>query len=243
MSNLSKTNIFQKETVYLGGKPIADIYYHKDEGREPAIFKDFSKEYRKLIDFFELQPPKIQIQFIYSRVEMDKHWGSKSSWVSAMVDNNNPHLIYIFSPLVFEKLTGHKQKEIPTIITHEIAHTFVTEINRRCFYWVNEGVCEFVINEKYTDPIKPENWSWFKKHLTDPKTNWPEQADHQGYAISSKLVAYIHARFGKKVVLDLLRIKRIPAKNIKAKMGQILGGDFDKFVTEFEKTLSNREIS
>ncbi len=243
MNSLPKTNIFQKETLYLGDKPIVDVCYQMNEGKELAIFKDFSKEYRKLIDFFELQPPKIQIQFIYSRVEMDKHWGSKGSWVSAMVDNNNPLLIYIFSPLVFEKLTGHKQKEMPTIIIHEIAHTFVTEINERCFYWVNEGVCEFVINEKYADPIKPENWSWFKKHLTDPETNWPEQADHQGYAISYKLVAYIHARFGKETVLDLLTIKRIPAKNVKVKMSQILGGDFDKFVANFEKTLSILKIS
>lgn len=228
----------KKEVFSLDGKEIAGFYYLKDKQSELEPFRDFVDEYKKLIGFFGVQPPKVNIHFLYSRAEMDKHWGEKTTWVMAMVDNKNPYLVYIFSPSVFKELTGHARDEMLPIVVHELAHTFVSQINERCFYWMNEGVCEFVIGEEYIKPIEAKNWVWFKEHLTNPETGWLEQANHQGYPISTKLVGYIIQKRGKKAVIALLKIKRVPDKDLKNKMDSIVSGGFDKLICDFEKTLN-----
>lgn len=228
----------KKETFSLGNHVIADLYYQDEKEIEP--FKDLSKEYQKLIDFFEVQPPKIKIQLVYTRGEMDKHWGAKSEkWLQAMVDNNDPYLIYIFSPTVFEEVTNKKKAVILSTIMHEIAHTFVSEINDRCFAWVNEGICEFVTGQDSYGKVEKDSWLWLKNNdvLIDPEIKWSELTEHQGYAISYHLVKYIVEKYGKEVIFDILRIKRVPDKNLKRKMDKLLGGSFDGFTEDFEKTL------
>jgi len=131
-----------KEALCSNGMEIVDVFYKNDKELELAPLKFLPDKYEELIDFFNVQPPKIKINFVYSRNEMDKYWVSKSM-VLAMVDNEDPYLIYIFSPSVFEVMTKHRVAEMLPIIIHEIAHTFVTEINGRCFSWMNEGICEF----------------------------------------------------------------------------------------------------
>lgn len=232
-----------KETFWLKDKEIADIYYRRDKDQEIAPFKYLPNKYAELIDFFGVQPPKIKLNFIYSRSEMDKHWGSKST-VSAMVDNKDPYLIYFFSPLVFEKITKLKINEILPIIVHEAAHTFVTEINGRCFSWINEGVCEFASEVVYKEKIERKNWEWFRHNnvFIDTEIGWGDLIDHQGYNISSRLASYIIKRCGKNTVFDLLRIKRVPDKDIKNKMSRILGSNFDTFLDDFEETINDEIV-
>jgi len=225
-----------KETFWLKDKEIADVYCRNNNELEVASLEKLPYKYAELIDFFGVQPPKIKINFIYSRTEMDKHWGSKSM-ISAMVDNQDPYLIYIFSPLVFEKITNHKVTEMLPIIVHETAHAFVTEINGRCFSWVNEGICEFVSGFAYEEQIEKKNWDWFRCNnvFIDTEIGWDNLIDHQGYNISTKLVRYIVKRCGKEAAFGLLKINRVPDKEIKNKMREILGSDFDAFLDDFEK--------
>lgn len=230
----------KKEEFDLNGQVIADLYYRDDKEKEMAPFQNLTKEYHKLIDFFGVQPPKIKIQLLYDREEMDKHWGTKSpSWLQAMVDNHDPYLIYIFSPLVFEKVTKKKKEEILPTIVHEAAHTFVSEMNDRCFAWANEGICEFVTGKDSYGKIEKDNWLWFKNNdvLFDPAIDWSELTGHQGYAISYRLIKYIVEKYGKDAVFSIIRIKRVPDKDLKKKMGQLLGGSFDRFVEDFEDTI------
>lgn len=232
----------KSETIYLKNRAIVDIYYRDDIEKELEPFKGLDKEYQKLIDFFNVSPPRIKVQFLYSRNEMDKKWGSKTeSWLQAMVDNSDPCLIYIFSPTCFEQMTGCKKEEMLRTLVHEIAHTFVSEINNKCFYWINEGVCQFMEGEySSSKEIAKENWLWFKNKnvLIDSDIPWDEQTNYQGYLISYVLVKYIVEVYGKDAVISLLKIKRAPDKNLKDKLGKLLNGDFDKFIDDFEKTLN-----
>lgn len=172
---------------------------------------------------------------------MDKHWGRKSDkWLCAMVDSKSIYVIYIFSPMVFEKLTPYKKSDIVPIVVHETAHTFVSQINKRCFYWINEGICQFVEKRKFDKPISKKEWSWFKKNdiLTDAEISWPAIIEHEGYKISFFLTKYIIKKYGKEAVIKLLEIRRDSKdKKLKQKMGKILGGDLDNFLAEFEKTI------
>lgn len=138
-----------KKTIKLNNQPIVDFYYIETDKTIGEATKSFVKNYKKLIGFFGVQPPEVSIHFIYIRKEMDKHWGEKSGkWLCAMVDSKSIYAIYIFSPLIFEKLTTHTKDEIIPTIIHEVAHAFVSQINKRCFSWANEGVCQFVENRK-----------------------------------------------------------------------------------------------
>jgi len=240
--SIRKRCIQTKKTFYLNNKAIVDFYYRKDSVKELRVFKNFTEEYKKLVRFFNVNPPKVKVHFVYTRKEMDEHWGSKSK-ICAMVDNKDPYLVYIFSSLVFERLTNCKKKDIFPIIIHEIAHTFVTQINKRCFAWMNEGVCEYVTSENaHSNVIKKKNWSWFKENeiLINPSISWHKLMNYEGYQLSYNLVKYIIKKYGRESVFNLLKIRRVKDKKIKDKMSKILGGDFDKFVVDFEKTIKLR---
>lgn len=170
---------------------------------------------------------------------MDKYWGSKSS-ITAMVDNKDPFKIYIFSPLVFEKLTNYKKSDILPIIIHETAHAFITKINKRCFAWVNEGLCEYLSGDiSLNNIVKRKNWLWFKNNeiLNNPNISWRKIMEYEGYKISYNLVKYIVKKYKKDAIFKLLEIRRVKDKNIKEKINKILGGDFNKFLISFEKNL------
>src|SRR3989339_1072467 len=146
---MDEKNKTKKESFYLSDKNIADVYYRKDDNSVVPYLRQFTKRYKELVLFFGVYPPKVRLRFIYTRAEMNKHWGGKTEkWLCGMVDPKSIYIIYIFSPLVFEKLTTHKKDEIISTVIHETAHTFVSQINKKCFAWVNEGVCQFLENNK-----------------------------------------------------------------------------------------------
>lgn len=235
-----KKNKIKKESLYLNSKVIADVYYKENDTTVTPYLKQFLKQYKRLIDFFNVQPPKIYIYFVYTRIEMDKHWGRKSK-ITAMVDNKNPYLIYIFSPLVFEKLTTHKKYEILPTIIHETAHTFVTQINKRCFAWANEGVCQYVEGKNiHNNIVKKENWEWFKENkiLIDPVISWRIIMEHEGYKIAYLIVKYIIKLCGKQAIIDILSIRRMNRdRQIEQKISKILKSDLSVFLNKFEKKL------
>ncbi len=230
----------KKKSLYLNNKVIADVYYRDNDTTIAPYLKKFTKYYKQLIDFFDVQPSKIYIHFVYTRKEMDKYWGSKSK-ITAMVDNKNPYLIYIFSPLVFEKLTTHKKHEILPTIIHEIAHTFVTQINKRCFAWANEGICQYAEGKNvHSNIVKKKNWEWFKENkiITNPVISWRVVMEYDGYKISYLLVKHIIELCGKQAIIKILSIRRTNRdKQIKQKISRILKSDIDVFLDVFEKKL------
>lgn len=180
--------------------------FDKDKYKELLLDK-----YIELKDFFGVEPAeKIVIEYIYSRGRMDQLWGDKTK-ISAMVDNHNPYKIYIYHPSVFETFTDKKLDEIIPILTHEVAHTFVTEINHRCFAWMNEGICEYVLDtDLYDNKFNKVDWDWFVKNgvFLDPKRSWSKLLLRSGYEISFNLVKYIIEKFGKQKFFKLLAVYR-----------------------------------
>ena len=236
---IKKQNIIKQ--VKINNKIIAVFCYEKNDNSVDKYIKEFIKQYKKLIKFFNKQPPKITINFIYTRKEMDKHWGAKSpGWLNGMVDNKNPYQIYIFSPKVTRKLTNSKKSEILPTIVHETAHAFVTEINERCYYWMNEGICQYVEAKNVKNNIvKKKDWVWFidNNAFWDPDLEWKIQANHDGYKIAYNLVKYILGTKGKNNFIKLLRIKREgDSEKLKQKINKIVG-DMDLLLDIFGKNL------
>lgn len=230
-----------KKSIKINNKIVADFYYKGNDNLVEPYIKKFTNQYKKLIKFFNKYPPKITINFIYTRKEMDNYFGEKSpKWLCGMVDNKDMYKMYIFSPLVFEKLTTHKKDEILPTIIHETAHAFVSQINKKCFAWMNEGICQYVENDKKDyKKIKEKNLKWFIENniFFNPKIKWNIQVEHEGYKISFNLVKYILKTKGKNKFIQLLKIKREgnPEK-LKQKMNKIVC-NMDLLLINFSKKL------
>ncbi|MFH1610872.1 MAG: hypothetical protein ABIA91_03205 [Patescibacteria group bacterium] len=236
-----KNNQTTIQSIKINNKVIADFCYKKNDNSIEPYIKGFTKQYKELIKFFNKQPLKITINFVYTRKEMNKHWGVKSrKRLCAMVDNDNVYVIYIFSPLVFEKLTIYKQTEILPTIIHETAHTFVTEINKKSFAWMNEGICQYLEKQNNQDNvIKKKNWEWFIENniFFDPDIKWSKQVEYDGYKISYNLVNYILKTKGKNKFIKLLKIRREGGlEELKQKMNKVVG-DMDLLLNKFSQKL------
>lgn len=228
-------NKFLKKKIF---NWLIEIFYKIDEKLETEIFKNIEIEYKKLVDFFGFNPnKKIKIKLLYKREEMDELVWEKNNF-SALVDNKNPYLIYIFSPIFFEEITLNNPSHIIPIITHELAHTFVTKINTRCFSWLNEWTCDLV-SEELENVIKLDNWKWFRENniLINTEISWLKLVEHQWYRISLNLADYICKIYWKEKLFELLKIRRIKKINIYKKMSEIIWKDFEEFLNDFEKTI------
>jgi len=222
-------------------KTAAVFYYRTNDASVRPYLQHFTKQYNKLQNFFKVTPPPLEIRFIYTRAEMSLHWGRPAPrWLSGMVDNDNQYLIYIYSPLVIAILTTEQQSIIMPTIIHETAHAFVTVLNERCFYWINEGICQYLEGKKVSHSLITEkNWHWFTAHngLTNPDLSWREMVNHNGYAIAHRLAAFILKTRGKQAILQLIKIRRVLDQTIIKKMEQIIGQQLSTFLIQFKKTL------
>lgn len=232
-----------KHPYILNEKVVANFYYKKGDNSVSEIIERYDKEYLKIIDFFGFNPNKIiEVRFLYRRSDMDKLWGEKSPrWLCGMVSPKCFNKVYIFSPLVFEKLTTHKIEEILPTLIHETCHVFISEICNRNFAWINEGVCQFLENSQrlYYD-IKEDDWLWFKSNrvLTNKDICWSEVSERGGYKISFNLAKYIINNLGKKKVIELLKVRRSgQSRVIEESIEKILGESIDTFQSRFEKVI------
>lgn len=224
------------------GKKIAAVFHYRPDDRtvQPYI-KRFARHYGELQAFFGVSPQPLEIRFIYTRAEMSRHWGKPAPrWLSGMVDNDNPYCIYVYSPAVIGTLTDETRRVIMPTIVHEAAHAFVTKLNERCYYWINEGICQVLEGKTLKDsPIAQKHWRWFvqKNGLTDPGLGWRETIGHDGYAIAHRLAAYLLKTRGQKAIISLVKIRRIPDPLIGKKLERSLGVPIAEFLQEFEKTI------
>jgi hypothetical protein len=242
MKKLALLKLQLKSQSFSSGKKTAAVFYYRtDDASVRPYLQRFARQYNKLQNFFKVTPPPLDIRFIYTRAEMSLHWGRPAPrWLSGMVDNDNQYLIYIYSPLVIAMLTTEQRSVIMPTIVHETAHAFVTALNERCFYWINEGICQCLEGKKSSDsPVTKKNWHWFTAHngLIDPNLSWCKTVNHDGYAIAHCLAAFILKTRGKQAILQLIKIRRVSDPAITQKIEQIVGQPLPLFLTRFEKTV------
>ncbi|MDD4761893.1 MAG: hypothetical protein PHZ25_02640 [Candidatus Pacebacteria bacterium] len=232
----------KKLPIFIGNKKVAYFYFDSNDKKIEKLGESFIKEYEKLYSFFSINPKKlIHLHFLYSLEEMSSYWGGvPPKSLSGMVDNDNQFILYVYSPSVIEKFSSEKKSSIIPVIIHETAHTFVSSINLRCFYWINEGICQLLESSKVRDNIiKKENWQWFLKNkaLSNPKLEWLDQIKHEGYKIAYNLTKYILKKYKKEAIIDLIKIRRESSENIEEKMKKIFKSDLKAFLSDFEKNI------
>ncbi len=159
--------------------------------------KLISKAYLKNQKFFRQDVSGIQINFLYTRFQMDKISDQKTpDWLVGYAKNKQ---IYIFSPSVFDQVSNHPPTDFPYVLIHELAHIFSNEL--LAFYypiWLYEGLAGYVAGQYRLRNIK--TLTPFAK-LHDSK-NWNQNPN---YPQSYTFTKYLVDSFGKETIIDFLK--------------------------------------
>jgi len=183
-----------------------------------AVFESYQKNKK----FFEKDSEKIIIDFIYKRSQMDEICNCKTAdWIAGYANKNH---IYIFSPVVFDKVSNHPQSDFGYILTHEIAHIFTHDVLG--FYypkWLHEGIAGYVAEQYKIRHIKKIN----KFSELHDKNDWKK---FPNYSQAFSFTKYLIDKFGEKKILSFL-------KNLRKKYGCC--GSYEEFVNYFNKFLKS----
>lgn len=227
-----------KKKIYYNNKIIGEITYQKYDRKSDKIIKVIQKNYPLLKDFFDFELSPIKIHLLYSRAEMNKHWGTKTpSWICGFVKGKNK--IYILSPLISQKVSNHPESTIYKAIIHELVHLFVKKINKNPLAWLNEGLALVLAKQMKDNTIKKNDWDFLMKHnfITEPKVDWEEFENKSGYKASYILANFLCKNYKKDKIIKLLRINAKEKTAIK-KLEEILNAKKNEFIKKIEKNIN-----
>lgn len=176
-----------------------ELHFDSSLDSRLQIKKEVLIAYKKNKAFFKCDlMHKCKIFLLYKREEMDKIQGRKTElWLVGTARENS---IYIFSPVVFYKVSNHVTSNFSSILTHELAHIFTDEIYK--FYqpfWLKEGVAGYIA-EQYRNK-QPKTINAFE-NLHERK-DWN---NNPNYTQASCFTAFLVKKFGKNKFLQFLKI-------------------------------------
>lgn len=199
------------------------------ESLEKLVFES----YQKNLNFFGDEEINIKIKFLYQRSEMDELCDHKTAeW---QVGYANKNQIYIFSPLIFDKVSNHPKSNFNYVLTHEIAHLFINEILGINYpKWLCEGIAGYVAEQYKIRKVK---------HINDfsdlhDKESWNK---FHNYPQAFSFTKYLIDEFGKEKILEFSKNLRLNLNNTPSYndflnfFNQSLKTDFNKLASEWQK--------
>lgn len=181
------------------------VIFHTDDKSAMKLSNNITEILKKLNKFYKIKIPKIRIEFVYSRKELDEKLGCKTpKWFVAAQEKRN---IYLFSPMMIEKGSDHKRSEMKKLLTHELCHISNKEINKRSLMWVDEGLALFFANQKKSNNFSERDLEYFAKNYFDKNISLKLFAKNNGYQISYWAIKIFIKQYGAKELVNLLRIK------------------------------------
>lgn len=185
-----------------------------------------SSNLEKLNKFYKIKNPRINLELIYSRKEFNDKIGRQTpKWMVGVALKNK---IYLFSPLVIEKISSHKKSELDKIITHELCHIFNNKINKEILSWVDEGTALFLANQKKIKDFKKLDWCFFINNFLTKNIGFQFFVKHNGYKISYLAVKTIIEKRGINKLLDLIKINA-KKNTCESKLEKVLGFPIEDF--------------
>lgn len=226
-----------EKKIYCKNKIIGEITYRKYDRKSDGIIKIIQKSYPPLKAFFNFGIAPIKIHLLYSRSEINKYWGAKTSiWMCGFIKRRNK--IYVLSPLICQKVSRHTENAIYKVVIHELVHLFIKKINKSPLGWLNEGLALFLAEQIRGRSIKKADWEFLIKcnFITNPKLNWTKIANRNGYKAAYLLVNFLLKRYGKNKLMKLLNINA-NKNNAAKKLEQVLKISLSEFINNFQKIL------
>ncbi len=151
-------------------------------------------------EFFKINIPKFEIQFVYSREEFNKLWGFETEdFVSAFVKDNK---IVIFDYSIFDKVTRWEKEKFSETLIHEINHLFYEKMRNHEYdpLWLSEGLATFMQHGQkkfhYKEKLK------ITKNILEGASEHISLNNYQVYAL---FVEYLFLEYGKEKILKLIR--------------------------------------
>lgn len=180
-----------------------------------------------------IKKQNIQIELLCSRSEFDKALGKPTEdWLCGSIKKGT---ILIFHPNFLAKESSHKKKEFPQILTHEICHILIDQINHKSSWWLDEGVAQYIADQKPTQKIPPTDINYFIKHQLFKNSDYDTFISHSGYQISYMVTNLLIKKHGKNTVIELLKIK--PGKHMQKKFLAIINEDINTFLRDIRKAV------
>jgi len=154
--------------------------------------------YQKSKNFFGKNVPGIKISFLYQRSQIDKIRGYKTQDWEVAYAYGKENQIFIFSPIVFDKVSNHPKSDFEYILTHEIAHLFSNKILGFSYpKWFCEGLAGYVAEQYKIRPVgEIDNFS----DLHD-KVSWDK---FNNYPQAFSFTEYLIENLGKERILKFL---------------------------------------
>jgi len=223
---MANTNKISKN-IRIGKVLFGKIIFRPGDHSINWIRRVVLSNFEKLNKFYKVNNLKVNFELIYSRKEFDDKIGRKTQkWMVGVALKNK---IYLFSPLVIEKISPHKKSKLDKIIAHELCHILNIKINKEVLNWVDEGTALFLSHQKKAKDFKKSDWCFFIENFLDRNINLRSFAKHEGYKISYWLVRIIVEKFGINKLLELIKIN--PKKySIKNEIEKVLAISFENFL-------------
>lgn len=152
--------------------------------------------YEKCKDFFGREPEKIEVNFVYSRNEMNKITGRQTpEWLVGVSGANG---LAIFSPSLFSKVSTHPSKDFLPVLTHEVAHVFTNNLfGIKEPLWLKEGIAGYVAGQN----IKINKNKLLELDQLHDRDGWDK---HPNYPEAYSFTNYLIGNNGKAMLLRLI---------------------------------------
>lgn len=203
------------------------LFFNKGDRSIFQIKNNIIGTVRKLVIFYNIKNPKINIELIYSRKELDDKFGHKTpKWLVAVTRNNR---VYLFSPSVIEKVSFHKKKEVRKILVHELCHIFNGKINKNGLMWIDEGTALFLAKQKRDKTFTKKDIAYFSNNYFDRNIKLIHFAENNGYEISYWSIKNAVKINGINIIARLLKINPKKEKS-KEELKEIFNDSIENFL-------------
>lgn len=226
-----------KKNIYYKDKILGEIIYKKNDKWVNELIEVIQKKYSLLQKFFDFEISPIIIHLLYYRIEVNKYWGAKTpNWICGFARGKNK--IYILSPLVSKKISGHSKSNIHKVVIHEIVHLFIKKMNLNSLAWLNEGLALFLAKQIKNNSIKKANWNFLMKHhfLINSKFDLGRFGNKDGYKASYILVNFLFKNYKRDNIIKLIQINTKKGTTTK-ELEKILNVNRNEFIKKVEKNI------
>lgn len=157
-----------------------------------------------------------------------------------LVGHTRNHIIYIFSPSVFDKVSSHPASDFMPVLTHEIAHICTNSIfgNYKNQYpiWFREGIAGYIAGQYEKYNLKNLKTSKFTE-ITDSK-DWNKKPNYPQAYLFTK---YLIDKYGKDNVFDLLRLSSQEQSSLDFPevFKKVTNNDFSEVANNWLKTVNS----
>ncbi len=168
------------------------------------VEKKVSAAFNYVSDFFGIKNQNVIINIFDSREEFDKASGEKTaSWV---VGNAEKGKINIFSPVAMGKQGNHKSHEFPSILTHELAHSFLEKItsDKAIPVWLNEGLAAYIAKQhQNSDKLYFIEDDFCR--LLGTFSGWEKNVSYGSYKSAALFVSFLIKKYSFEKIKQLLK--------------------------------------